>query len=158
MTRLTMPKPTHLTPMELVANVWPVADQQNGLVQRFFMRAYAMDADDATISRTLTALAPTDFIMAKVFPVQKAIQTMTDFGPLMGCVGIGDFHLLQSQVLDAAFQELEQDFAKLQGISMVTGTPVAIGTLPSFPPDPYLVVTTLVETPDGRLLPQLPNR
>jgi len=142
--------------MELVANVWPVADQLTGLVQRFFIRAYALDADDATISRTLTALAPTDFIMAKVFRVPKAIRTMTDFGTLEGCVGIGDFHMLQSQVLDAAFQELEQDFAKLQGISMATGKPTAIGILPRFPEDPYLVVTTLVETPDGRLLPRLP--
>lgn len=65
---------------------------------------------------------------------------------------------LQSQALDAAFQELEQDFAKFQGISMTTGTPTIIGTLPRFPPEPYLVVTTLVETPDGRLVPQLPQR
>lgn len=144
--------------MELVANVWPVADQLTGLVQRFFMRAYALDADDAVISRILTALAPSDYLLARVFPVPKDIRTLTDFGPLEGCVGIGDFHLLQSQVLDAAFQELEQDFAKFQGISMTTGTPTIIGTLPRFPPEPYLVVTTLVETPDGRLVPQLPQR
>ena len=30
--------------MELVANVWPVVDVGTGLVQRYFMRAYAMDA------------------------------------------------------------------------------------------------------------------
>ena len=36
--------------MELIANVWPVADAGTGIVQRYFMRAYAIDAEDHVIS------------------------------------------------------------------------------------------------------------
>ncbi len=50
-------------PMELVANVWPVVDEISGLVQRFFMRAYAMESNDYVISTVLQALASTDFVI-----------------------------------------------------------------------------------------------
>ncbi len=36
--------------MELDATVWPVANPLTGLVQRFFMRAHEIDADDTVIS------------------------------------------------------------------------------------------------------------
>ena len=141
--------------MELVANVWPIVDETFGLVQRFFMRAYALEVDDATISRTLTALAPTDFRMAQVFTVPRQFEYVTRAGTLEGCVTLGDFHGHQPAILEAAFRSLEADYPRLQGIAMPGGEPVGIGLLPRFSPDPYLVVTTLIETTDGRLLPQL---
>lgn len=141
--------------MELVANIWPVADQRTGLVQRFFMRAYALEVDDATISRTLTALAPTDFRMARVFQVPRRFQLVSEHGTLEHCVTLGGFHEQTFQVLEEAIPALERDYPRLQGIAMPGGEPLGVGVLPRFAPDPYLVVTTLVETPDGRLLPQL---
>ena len=141
--------------MELVANVWPVADQLTGLVQRFVMRAYALDADDATISRTLTALAASDFLMARVFAIPKNFQEVTQHGDLQGCVSLPLFHQYQSAILDQAFRLFESRHAQLQGISVSGPEPVGIGQLPSFPENPYLLVTVLLETPDGRLIPQL---
>ena len=144
--------------MELVANVWPVADQMTGLVQRFFMRAYAMDAADAVISDTLTSLAPTDFLTARLFPVPSKYRHIDACGTLQGCVPIGDFHLLQSGIIEPAMRELEASGPPLLGISINQGKCHSTGERPTFPAKPYLVTTTLVETPDGRLIPQLPNR
>ncbi|CAN5895045.1 hypothetical protein BH11VER1_BH11VER1_01930 [soil metagenome] len=141
--------------MELVADVWPVADQLTGLVQRFFMRAYALEVDDATISRTLTTLAPTDFRMARVFQVPRQFEYVTSAGTLEGCVTLGDFHEYQLSILESAMRALEADYPRLQGIAMSDGEPVGISLLTRFPAEPYLVVTTLIETPDGQLLPQL---
>ena len=146
------------TAMELVANVWPVVDELTGFVHRFFVRAYAMEAADEVISPTLTALAPTDYLTAKVFAIPKTCQVVTSHGPLEACLSIGNFHLHQTEILEPAFRALEQDFARLQGISMVSGSPVGVGVIPRFPAEPYLVVTTLLETQDGRLLHQLPRQ
>lgn len=74
--------------MELVANVWPVADSLTGLVQRYLMRAYALEADDATISNTLTALAPSDDPMARPFAIPDRFREVTPHGTLTGCVSL----------------------------------------------------------------------
>ncbi len=66
---------------------------------------------------------------------------------------LGGFHEQTFQVLEEAIPALERDYPRLQGIAMPGGEPLGVGVLPRFAPDPYLVVTTLVETPDGRLLP-----
>ena len=144
--------------MELVANVWPVADQSTGLVQRFMMRAYAVDADDATISDLLTTLAPSDYLMARVFPIPRQFREVTAHGDLTGCVSLSLFHQYQFAILEPAFRTLEADHAKLQGISTTGPQPVGIVESPTYPENPYLVVTVLIETPDGRLIPQLSPR
>ena len=143
--------------MELVANVWPVVDGTAGLIQRYFVRAYAMEAPDAVISDTLQALAATDFRIAHVFQIPPRFEHVTPYGTLNGCVSPTLFYEYQSAILEPAFRELEKGFARLQGISIAgsDGKPVAVGIIPRFPAEPYLLVTTLVETPDGRLLPQI---
>ncbi len=140
--------------MELVANVWPVVDQQALLVQRFMIRSYAVEADDAAISGMLTILAPTDYLMARVFPIPPRFRQVSPHGELVGCVSLPQFHDRQSDILEPAFRALEADHAKLQGISVTGPQPVGTGKIPRFPEDPYLVVTVLLETPDGRLIPQ----
>ena len=141
--------------MELVANVWPVVDSGTGLVVRFMMRAYAMDASDAIISSTLRALAPTDFLFATNFRVPERFTVVSEHGSMGGCVTIGDFHQYHGEVLASAFQEIEASFTRLQGIglSAETGEPFSIACIPRFPDDPYRVVTSLIELSDGRLLP-----
>lgn len=140
--------------MELVANIWPVADQQTGLVQRFFMRAYALEADDDTISRTLTALAPSDWLTARVFAIPQRFQEVSPFGTLAGCVSLRLFHEYQFAIIEAALREWEDSYPRLQGIR-ADGQTAGEVTIPRFPENPYIVVTTLLETPDGRLVPQL---
>jgi hypothetical protein len=143
--------------MELVANVWPVADSLTGLVQRYLMRAYALEADDATISDTLTALAPSDYPMARAFVIPDQFREVSPHGTLTGCVSLALFHHYQFTILDPAFRWWESAHATLQGISMTGGEPAPRRETPLFAEDPYLVVTVLLELPDGRLIPQLPN-
>ncbi len=141
--------------MELTANVWPVVDQ-TGLVLRYFMRAYAMDAPDDVITKTLKTLAPTDFLMAQVFRIPQQFTVVSAHGSIRSCVLIADFHQQLAEIIAAALTELEASFAKLQGISVdgPDGQLIGVGAMPRFPREPYLVTTTLVETPDGRLIPQ----
>ncbi len=143
--------------MELAANVWPVVDADTGIVLRFFMRAYAMTGDDEVISRTLLALAPADYHVARVFRIPLAMQIASEYGTLKGARPIGEFHERRDVILDSAYRELEADFAKLQGIVVEDFDEGALGIamIPRFPVDPYLVVTILIERPDGQLVPQL---
>ena len=140
--------------MELVANVWPIVDG-SGLVLRFLMRAYAMQASDDVISDTLRALAQTDFVLARPFVVPKQCSVVSEHGTLHGCIHIGDFSRHQEIILDSAFRALESDFARLQGIKVPDSDahPSGINQMPSFPQTPYLVTTTLVESSDGQLTP-----
>jgi hypothetical protein len=140
--------------MELVANVWPIVDQ-SGLVLRFLMRAYAMEASDETISDTLRALAQTDFVLGRAFVIPKQFTVVSEHGTISGCVDIGDFTRHQGIILDAAFRALEKEFAKSQGIRLAENDSHAIdiNKLPSFSHAPYLVTTTLFESSDGQLTP-----
>ncbi len=145
--------------MELVANVWPVFDENTRLVLRYFMRAYLINATDAVISATLRALAPTDFRLARVFSIPPRFQAVSEHGALSGCVTLADFRDHQADILGPAFEDLEKDYAVLQGMSITNSDaePIGVALMPRFAPQPYLVVTALLETPDGRLIPQLPS-
>jgi hypothetical protein len=143
--------------MELVANVWPVFDADTGVVLRFFIRGYCMDAPDPVISATLRALAATDFRLAQVFPIPHRFSVTSPFGSLQGCVTLAGFHESQAAILATAFAEVEKTFAKLQAVSVATanGQPIGIGVVPSFPPEPYQLVTAILETTEGELIPQI---
>ena len=140
--------------MELVANVWPVVDEDTGLVQRYFMRAYAMCAEEQVLSATLNALAPTDFRMARGFKIAVRFKLVSEYGTLDGAVSIHDFHEYMHEILEEGFKSLEKDYAALQGIDMSSGSPRAVNVIPRFPKNPYIVTTTLIEKLDGQLLPQ----
>jgi hypothetical protein len=140
--------------MELVANVWPVVDEGTGLVQRYFMRAYAIDAEDRVISAVLKALAPTDFRIARMFKV-AGFKVSSEHGTLSGAVPVGVFHQNMQTILEDAFRSMENDYVKLQGIDMSSGSPKPVNVVPKFPDAPYTVTTVLIETLDGRLIPQL---
>lgn len=141
--------------MELVGNLWPVVDAASGLVQRFFMRGYAMEAADAIISQTLNALAPSDYLAAQVFHVPQKYCYASEHGTLKGCVPIADFHLLQSGIIEEAMREVEAGGPQFLGIQAGEGGVRQVGVKPRFPDAPYFVVTMLLETAEGHLLPQL---
>ena len=141
--------------MELIANVWPVIDEGTGLVQRFFMRAYAMDSDDHIISAVLKALAPTDFRIARVFRIPERFSLASEHGTMSGVVTIGVFQQYIQSIIEEAYRDLENDYAKVQGIDMSSGTPKTVNVIPRFPDDPYTTVTALIETSNGQLIPQV---
>jgi hypothetical protein len=141
--------------MELVANVWPVVDEVSGLVQRYFMRAYALDAEDQVISATLRALAPTDYTVARGFRIAPRFQSTSAHGTLDGAVPLRVFQQELLTLVEDGFKALEMDYNKLQGIDMSSGSPRPVNVIPRFPEAPYTVVTVLIETFDGRLIPQV---
>lgn len=141
--------------MELIANVWPVVDESSGLVQRFFMRAYAIDGEDHVISVVLNALAPTDFRIARAFKVPERFKLTSEHGTIMGMVSISSFQQNVHAIIEGAYQELEKDYARIQGIDMSSGTPTPVNVIPRFPENPYITVTALIETYDGNLMPKL---
>ncbi len=116
--------------MELVANVWPVVDAKTGFVQRYLMRAYAMDAEDRVISEFLKALAPTDFRIARIFNIAACLKPVSEHGTLSGVVPIGRFHQDMQMILEEAYRSLVEDHAKLQGIDMSSGAPRAVNLIP----------------------------
>jgi len=141
--------------MELVANVWPVVDEGTGLVRRYFVRAYAMDAEDRVISTVLKSLAPTDFRIARVFKIAARFQFTSEHGTLSGAVPVGAFHQQMQTILEEAYRTMENDYVKVQGIDMSSGSPMPVNVIPRFPNNPYTVTTVLIETLDGQLIPQM---
>ena len=77
--------------MELAANVWLVTDAGAGLVQRYFMRAYAIDAEDKVISMVLQTLAPTNFRAAKAFKLASSFSKRSGHGTMHGTTSISAF-------------------------------------------------------------------
>ena len=140
--------------MELVANVWPVVDVRTGSVLRFFMRAYLLPPSDAVISTTLRALSGTDFRLATMFAIPERFTLVSEFGGLEGCVTIDDFRHYLSDILEPAMASLEGEYAELQVIGMLQEKLTGISHMPRFPAEPYLVITPLLEMPDGTLHPQ----
>lgn len=141
--------------MELIANVWPVADESTRIVQRYFMRAHAVEADDGAISALLNILAPADFRIAKLFTIPKRFSLTSEHGVMHGVVTLSEFHAEREDILEEAFRHFENNHAKVQGLDMRTGVPHAVNVVPRFPENPYLLTTVLLETLDGQLLPQL---
>jgi hypothetical protein len=141
--------------MELAANVWPVVDEGTGIVQRFFMRAYAFDAPDDVIGATLRSLAPTDFRLAHVFPIPDRFHVSSPYGTLQGAVTAGDFHEHQESILTQAFRSLEESPAPFHGVDMSGSEPRGVVVRPRFPDEPYLVVTAILESAAGELKPQV---
>lgn len=141
--------------MELVANIWPVVDGGTGVVQRYFMRAYAIDAEDHVISAVLKALAPTDFVNAKGFKIGSQCGIALEDDSMAGALPISVFHRHMHIIIENSYRALENDYAKVQGIDMTSRPPRPVNVIPRFPNNPYTMTTVLIETIDGRLIPQL---
>lgn len=143
--------------MELIANIWPVVDARTGIVLRYFARAYAIAAPDEVIREVLRALAPTDFRIAQMFTIPRRLSLTSEHGTIVGAVDVAGFQAHSSLILESAFRELETGFAPRQGLA-VEGPEdgvAAIGIIPRFSEEPYLMFTALLEMPDGRLVPQV---
>ncbi len=138
--------------MELVVNLWPIVDSAAQLILRFAARAYAMESDDAVISRTLKNLAGTDFVLARQFRIPKCFVLKTEHGDLPGAVMAADFNIMQDTIIEEALRILETDLPVLLGVGMdPTGKPFQQRVAVSFPQTPYFVVTFLIEDAAGNL-------
>lgn len=142
---------------ELVANFWPVVDGTTQLIQRVLARAYVVTGGDDVISRTLSALAPGDFRLAEAFRIPSRFQLVTEHGTLKGCVSLEQYQQHEFAIIEPIIRELENGFAKLQGINVLSMEPIGVGLIPRFPQDPYIITTFVLEAPDGSLTPQIPG-
>ncbi|NWK54977.1 hypothetical protein HW115_05110 [Verrucomicrobiaceae bacterium N1E253] len=141
--------------MELVANIWPIVDEQSGLIYRILARAYTLEAPDDVISSTLKALAPKDYHLASSFALTARFRHVTEHGTLEGCLHISDFATYESMIIVPIIEQLEGQFAKLQGVNMSTGEPIAVAHIPRFGKEPYVITTFVMESINGELTPSL---
>lgn len=143
--------------MELAANVWPIADNDTKIVTRFLARAYAFEASDDAIARTLEVLSATDYLLARMFRIPEHLTLVSQFGSLRGAVELSVFHEMLHQLVEPALMELEADYLRIQGFRYTDpeAEPVPVIRIPRFPKEPYLVVTTVLDMDDGTLRPVL---
>ena len=140
--------------MELVANIWPIVDQMTGVVQRFLFRAYALDATDQEISTVLNILARSDYRIAQVVKIPDNYQLSSEHGTMSGAVEVGMFNQYMHSILEDTLIAAEKSFADMNNYGIGVDGPLIPEAL-TFPPDPYLVTTYLIELPSGELIPHL---
>jgi len=140
--------------MELVANVWPIVDQMTGVVQRFLFRAYALDATDQEISTVLTILARSDYRTAQVEKIPDNYKLSSEHGTMSGAVEVAMFNQYMHSILEDTLIATEKYFANMNNYGIGIDGPLIPEAL-TFPAEPYLVATYLIELPSGELLPHI---
>lgn len=137
--------------MELVANIWPVVDQESGVVQRYLIKAYALDATDDEISMVLSTLARSDYRTAHPVVIPEKHKLVFDGGTISGALPIGAFQQDLSTIIEPELRKLEKSLTEIHnyGVDM-QGNPRVPQPL-RFPENPYFVTTVLLESPTGEL-------
>ena len=143
--------------MELVANVWPIVDQMTGVVQRFLFRAYALEATEQEISTVLTILARSDYRTAQVEKIPDNYRLSSEHGAISGAVEVGMFNQYMHSILEDTLIAAEKSFANMNNYGIGIDGPLIPEAL-TFPAEPYLVTTYLIELPSGELIPHLKAR
>ena len=140
--------------MELVANVWPIVDQTTGIVQRFLFRAYALEANDEEISTVLTILARSDYRTAQLEKIPDNYKLSSEHGTMSGAVEVGMFNQYMHSILEDTLIASEKSFANMDNYGIGIDGPLIPEAL-TFPAEPYLVTTYLIELPSGELIPHI---
>ncbi|MDY0207402.1 MAG: hypothetical protein RBR82_12385 [Pseudomonas sp.] len=141
--------------MELVANIWPIVDQDSGVVQRYLIKAYALGATDDEISTVLTTLARYDYRTAHPVVIPEKHKLVFGGGTISGALSIGAFQQNLSTIIEPELRKLEKSLTEIHnyGVDM-QGNPRVPQPL-RFPETPYFVTTVLLESSKGELLLQL---
>jgi len=140
--------------MELVANIWPIVDQMTGVIQRYLFRAYALEANDEEISTVLTILARSDYRTAQVEKIPDNYQLSSEHGMMSGTVEVTMFNQYMHSILEDTLIAAEKSFADMNNYGIDIDGPLILEAL-TFPAEPYLVTTYLIELPSGELIPHL---
>lgn len=141
--------------MELVANIWPIVDQDSGVVQRYLIKAYALDATDEEISTVLMTLARSDYRTAHPVAIPEKHYIVFGSETISGALPIGVFQQDLSFIVEPELRKLEKSLTEIHnyGVDM-QGNPRVPQPL-RFPENPYFVTTVLLESPTGELRLQL---
>ena len=140
--------------MELVANVWPIVDQMTGIVQRFLFKAYALEATDQEISTVLTILARSDYRTAQVVKIPDSYKLSSEYETMSGAVEVAMFNQYMHSILEDILIAAEKSFANMNNYGIGIDGPLIPEAL-TFPAEPYLVTTYLIELPSCELTPHI---
>ncbi len=140
--------------MELVANIWPIVDQMTGVVQRFLFRAYALDATDQEISTVLNILARSDYRTAQLVKIPDNYKLISEHGTMPGAVEVATFNQYMHNIVEDTLTAAEKSFANMNNYGIGLDGPLIPEAL-TFPAEPYLVTTYLIELPSGELIPHI---
>lgn len=140
--------------MELVANIWPIVDQMTGVIQRYLFRAYALEANDKEISTVLTTLARADYRTAQVVKISDNYQLSSEHGTMSGALEVAMFNQYMHSILEDTLIDAEKSFANMNNYGIGIDCPLIPKAL-TFPAEPYLVTTYLIELPSGELIPHI---
>ncbi|MCK8043689.1 hypothetical protein MSG37_02230 [Shewanella sp. 1CM18E] len=141
--------------MELVANIWPIVDQQTGIIQRFLFRAYALSASDDEISLVLTTLARSDYRTAEACVIPKKYSLTYENKTIAGAITLSGFNEEMYSIIEDTLKDYERVFAETLNYGLdQNGNPKRHEPL-TFPDEPYFVTTFLRELPNGSLIPEL---
>ena len=142
--------------MELVANIWPILDQETGIVQRFLFRAYALDATDQEISTVLNILARSDYRTAHGVKIPDNYTLTSEYGTISGALEAPLFNKYMHNIIEDTLIAAEKSFTNMDMNNFGIGRegPVTPNAL-KFPAEPYFLTTYLIESPSGELTPHL---
>ena len=140
--------------MELVANVWPIVDQMTGIVQRFLFRAYALESNDQEISTVLTTLARSDYRTAQTVKIPDKYILSSEHGEISGALEVVVFNQYMYSILENTLVAAEKSFANMNNYGIGVDGPLIPEAL-TFPAEPYLVTTYLIELSNGELIPHI---
>lgn len=141
--------------MELVANIWPVVDQETKIVQRFYIKAYAMDASDDEISMVLSTLARCDYRTAECMPIPQRFILNNGGHQINAATSIHQFQESLYSIIEDALVQLEDNFSDMKYCGCdYEGNPRQPEAL-RFPDEPYFVTTVLMEDSFGKMTPVL---
>lgn len=138
--------------LELVANIWPIADERSHVIQRFAARAYAMDVrDEQGLAIALQNLAQTDFYAAKQFLIPEEYTHATEHGVLKRSVLPDPFYQHAGYIINSALEELQRGCPEVVGVRNDSATPQPVFNSVRFSQNPFIIVNLLFEDLQGNL-------
>lgn len=130
---------------EVIVNLWYFVDAESGYTYGLAGRAYAVVGTEENKFDLLRRLAPTDYVMAKQFPVPENFQLVSSEGELKGVTGASEYELRHSNLFEEVFRALEKEIP--ERIEWVKGERVEKRL--TVPQQPLCLFTPLIEDESG---------
>lgn len=124
------------------------------VVQRFLFKAYALEATDQEISTVLTILARSDYRTAQVVKIPDSYKLSSEYETMSGAVEVAMFNQYMHSILEDILIAAEKSFANMNNYGIGIDGPLIPEAL-TFPAEPYLVTTYLIELPSCELTPHI---
>jgi hypothetical protein len=134
---------------EPIVNLWYVVDRETMMAYSLLGRVYMVAGTEQEKLRLLEKLAPSDYFLAKQFPVPKRIQTVANDRAFQGITPASSVKFQVSELYREVLDELEKDLPKR--VRFDHDNPIIEKA--KIPTEFLYVVTALIEQENGQLLP-----